>query len=227
MDQRLAAAPVADACVRLGLPVRVGPPSLRRLQPGDPVIGPALPCRHSGSVDVFLEALATSEPGAILVVDNDGRDDEGCLGDLAALEIQSAALAGVVMWGRHRDTAELRRIGLPVWSLGRNPVGPRGTRPWPDGRLDRAALGDITVTRDDVIVADDDGVVVVASDRLDEVLAAAGEIAAREGRQADDVRSGRSLRDQFMFADYLERRRADPAYDFRTHLAKVGGAIET
>lgn len=226
MDQRLAAAPVADAVVRLGLPLRVGPSGLARLEPGDPLIGPALPCRHSGSVDVFLEALETAEPGGVMVIDNGGRDDEGCIGDLSVLEMVGAGMAGVVVWGFHRDTAELRRIGLPVWSLGSNPFGPRGGRAWPDGRLERAELGGVTITRDDIVVADDDGVVVVEAVRFEEVLRVADEIATREGRQAEAMRAGRSLRDQLRFAAYLERRATNPGYDFRSHLAEVGGAIE-
>ena len=227
MPVPLASAPVADAVVRLGLPVRAAPVAIRRFAPGDPVIGPAVPCRHSGSVDVFLEALEASEPGGVLVVDNDGLIDEGCLGDLAALEIQSAGLAGVVIWGCHRDGAELRRIGLPVWSLGSLPFGPRGLRPNPAGRLESATVGGVTVTRGDVVVADDDGVVFVEAARFDEVLATAATIAAVESDQAATMRAGRSLREQLRFAEYLERRRADPGYDFRRHLAMVGGAIET
>ena len=160
------------------------------------------------------------------MIDNDGRDDEGCIGDLSVLEMVGASVAGVAVWGFHRDTAELRRIGLPVWSLGTNPFGPRGGRAWPDGRLEWAKLDVVTVTRDDIVVADDDGVVVVEAARFDEVLRVAEEIAAQEGGQADAMRAGRSLRDQLRFADYLERRGADPSYDFRRHLADVGGAIE-
>jgi regulator of RNase E activity RraA len=225
--QRLAAAPIADAVVRLGLAVRMAPVAVRRFESGESVIGPAVPCSHSGSVDVFLEALETAEPGGILVVDNEGRTDEACLGDLAALEVQSAGLAGVVIWGCHRDRAELRRIGLPMWSLGSLPFGPRTTRPGPSARLERARVGDAIVTRDDVVIADDDGVLFVEASRFDEVLATAATIADREGAQAAAMRAGRSLRDQLRFADYLVRRTGDPTYDFRRHLADVGGAIET
>ena len=51
------AAAVVDACVRLGLEPRVAPAGLTPLEPGMRVQGRALPARHFGSVDVFLEAL--------------------------------------------------------------------------------------------------------------------------------------------------------------------------
>ena len=84
---------VADALVRLGIPVRCAPASVRPLWEGIHLVGRALPARHYGSVDVFLEALERSRPGDVLVVDNGGRDDESCVGDLMTLEVQRAALA--------------------------------------------------------------------------------------------------------------------------------------
>ena len=64
-------------------------------------------------------------PGDVLVVDNGGRLDEACVGDLVVLEAQAASLEGMVVWGLHRDTGDIRAIGLPVFSLGARPNGPR------------------------------------------------------------------------------------------------------
>jgi 4-hydroxy-4-methyl-2-oxoglutarate aldolase len=230
IDDVVPAAPtaaVADALVRLGLTVRVAPPALQRLQVGEPVIGPAVACRHSGSVDVFLEALDGAPLGGVLVIDNEGREDEACIGDLAVAEVQAAGLRGIVVWGCHRDSTELRQLGLPLWSLGAVPTGPRSTRPSPRDRLSRARFGDFTVTAADVVLADDDGVVFVSSDDLDAVMETALAIVGTERSQADTIRAGRSLRDQLRFTDYLAKRATDPTYDLRRHLRESGGAIET
>ena len=217
---------VADACLRLGLPVRCAPAGIRSVTPGQRLAGRVLPAVHTGSVDVFLEAISSASAGDVLVVDNDGRLDEACVGDLAVLDARAGGVAGIVIWGLHRDTADILKIGMPVFSLGALPTGPLRLDPRPDGALDAARVGAWTVTRDDVVFGDEDGVLFVPGDRVDEVLDTAAGIAATEGRQADDIRGGRSLREQVRFDAYLAARAADPALTFRDHLRTVGGEIE-
>jgi len=217
---------VADACLRCGVPLRAAPAGIAPLVTGALVAGRALPARHYGSVDVFLEAFERAETGDVLVVDNGGRTDESCVGDLAVLEARSVGVAAVVVWGLHRDTPELREIGLPVFTYGTTPAGPtRLDRQEPDA-LESARFGAHRVSGADVVLADDDGVIFVAADRLDEVVSAARAIHETERAQADRIRGGTTLRDQTRFAEYLAERSADPTYTFRRHLRRVGGAIE-
>jgi 4-hydroxy-4-methyl-2-oxoglutarate aldolase len=228
---RLTTAHVADGCLRADVPVRCGPTGLQAVVPGTRAAGRVAPARHAGSVDVFLEAFERAAPGDVLVVDNGGRLDESCVGDLITLEAQAAGFAGLVIWGLHRDTALIQRIGLPVFSLGRIPTGPVETkRNDPASRTPQtvspAEVGEWTVDADDVVLADDDGVLFVPADRAEQLLATAHEIWRTEREQARRIRGGDTLRDQTRFADYLQRRAEDPSYTFRQHLRRVGGAIE-
>jgi 4-hydroxy-4-methyl-2-oxoglutarate aldolase len=220
---------VADACLRLGIPLRAAPPGIRPVLPGRAahrLAGTALPARHYGSVDVFLEALGSARPGDVLVVDNGGRTDEACVGDLAVLEARATGAVGVLVWGLHRDTADLVEIGVPVFSYGSYPVGPVRLDAREPQALESARFGPHGVTRDDVALADDDGVLFVRADRAEQVLATAHEIWRTEHDQARRIRGGDTLRAQTRFADYLQRRAEDPSYTFRQHLRRVGGAIE-
>jgi len=219
----LTTAHVADACLRAKVPVRTV--SLTAVT-GSRVAGRVLPAQHVGSVDVFLEAFESAADGDVLVVDNGGRRDEACVGDLLALEAAAAGVVGIVIWGLHRDTVDIAAIGLPVFSLGALPTGPLRLDPQPADALSTATIGDWTVTRDDVVLADEDGAIFVPADRLEELFGLAESIRDTERRQADAIRAGRSLREQVSFAQYLERRAADPSLTFRQHLRAVRGAIE-
>jgi regulator of RNase E activity RraA len=215
----LTTAHLADACIRAGIPVRTA--TLTPVIPGTRASGRVLPARHAGSVDVFLEAIDRGQPGDVLVVDNDGRTDEACVGDLIVLEAKAAGLAGVVIWGLHRDTQDIRAIGLPVFSLGANPTGPLSLRDRAPEALSTAEVGQWTVTSDDVVFGDDDGVLFVPAAEADALVAKAKSIRDVERAQADRVRQGESLRGQLRFDEYLAS-----GLTFREHLRKIGGAVE-
>ena len=217
---------IADAALRLQFPVRIAPFGIHSLIPGSRIAGRALPAKHFGSVDVFLEAMMSVDPGDVLVIDNNGRTDEGCIGDLTTLEANASKLAAILVWGTHRDTPELKEIGFPVFSYGACPSGPQRLDPRTGDALLIAKFGEFEVTRDDVVFADDDGCVFVELKSTEQVLKSARDIWLTERKQADQISSGQTLREQLKFADYLKKRSVNPDLTFRQHLREIGGAIE-
>lgn len=189
------------------------------------IVGRVLPARHFGSVDVFLEAIERSQPGDVLVVDNGGRADEACVGDLVTLEAAQAGLAGIVIHGQHRDSRELRGIRVPVYSLGALPAGPQRLDPQGADGLTSANVGDHEVTREDFVLGDDDGVLFLPLDRAAEIAETAAGIRDTERKQAALMRTGTSLRQQARFDEFLAAR-AQHGTTFREHLRAIGGEIE-
>ncbi|WP_327679492.1 RraA family protein [Streptomyces sp. NBC_00467] len=137
-----------------------------------------------------------------------------------------AALDGIVIWGLHRDTADIRQIGLPVFSLGAVPTGPLSLDVRPDDALESATVGEWTVDGADLVLGDEDGVLFIPAAHADELFALAESIRDTERRQAEHIRAGESLRSQVRFKAYLTAREQTPSLTFRDHLRAVGGAIE-
>jgi len=217
---------ITDAALRLHVQVRIAPFGILPVIPGIKLAGRALPVKHFGSVDVFLEAMQAADAGDVLVIDNNGRNDEGCIGDLTTLEARASKLSGIVIWGAHRDTPELKEIGFPVFSYGSCPSGPQRLDPRTKDALEIAKFGGFEVTRDDVVFADHDGCAFVQLNSIEQILKSAHAIWTTERKQADRIRRGEALREQLKFAEFLKKRATNPDRTFRQHLREIGGAIE-
>ncbi len=227
-DNAIATAQIIDACMRLKLPYRIAPAGIKSITNINCMLsGPALPVRHYGSVDIFLERLESKNTqGGILVIDNEGRDDEACIGDLVVLEAKHAGIQAIVVWGLHRDTSDLLQIGLPVFSYGAYPAGPSRLDPRESEALISAKFDHFSVTKSDTAFLDADGVVFVETINVQHVLGVAQTIREKERQQAESAAQGKSLRDQFQFQDYLKRRESDETYTFRMHLSALSKSIE-
>src|SRR5947208_15306315 len=141
----LTTAHLAGAGIRIDVAVRWAPAGTRPLAAGTRVAGRVLPARHAGSVDVFLEAFEHAREGDVLVVDDSGRTDRACIGDLVVAEARAAGVAGLLVWGLHRDTADILALGLPVFSLGAVPTGPLELAPRDSQALLSARVGEYRV----------------------------------------------------------------------------------
>ena len=174
----------------------------------------------------FLEAIDRAVPGSILVVDNAGRRDEACIGDLVTLEAARAGLGGIVIWGCHRDTVEIRSLGLPLFSLGAFAAGPTRLDPRTEDAFSSATIGDFSVSAADIVVADDDGALFIPTAVIADVVQKGERIRDAERLQAERANAGTSLRAQLGLADYIAKRSVDSEITFRQHLRAISGAIE-
>ena len=209
---------LADACMRVGVQVRCCPSGLRPISEGMRCSGRVLTASHTGGVDVFLEALMQAERGDVQTM------VAGLMKPVLAISSRSKPIwAGIVIDGLHRDTTEIKAIGIPLFSLGALPTGPQRnglTRP---ATPQKVGVGRWSVDQTDYVVADADGAIFLPGLQI---LAAASNIRDIEKRQAESMRRGISLREQTKFELYLRARQTQPGYGFREHLRTIGRAIE-
>jgi 4-hydroxy-4-methyl-2-oxoglutarate aldolase len=144
-----------------------------------------------------LQAIDEMVPGTVPVWA--GNDIHGvcCFGDLLAEAMKARGCSGVVVDGGVRDVASLKQIGLPIVSRYRTPA--QGIGRWRvtahqvEVRL-RGALGEpVTVLPDDVVLADEDGVVVVPRGIAEAIAHRVAEIRAGESAAREDIRGGMPL----------------------------------
>ena len=149
--------------------VRAMDASIRPLADSMKLAGPACTAVIApGQNAAIHRAVQSAEPGEVLVVDGGGSRSWGPFGDILATNCRNRGIVGLVIDSTVRDAAELREMGFPVFCLGTNPSATAKTEP---GEVDiDIVCGGVPVNPGDIIVADDDGVVVVP-------LAIAGDVA--------------------------------------------------
>lgn len=173
---KLGTATIHEAQGRLGeLDPAIGP-----LFPGARLSGPAFPVECQPADNLMIHyALAAARSGDVLVIATGGAHAAGYWGLITTRAAMARGLAGLVLDGGVRDSAEIEALGFPVFCRGR---AIKGTTKVGVGREGiTLAIGGQVVAPGDLVVGDRDGVVVVPQARASAVLAAA---VARDEREA-------------------------------------------
>ncbi len=147
--------------------------------PGSRAAGPARTVRCGQADNLMVHAaIAEAQPGEVLVLTMPEPAPFALLGELLATQAKGRGVAALLVDAAVRDVAELRELGLPVWT---RYVRVRGSDKVVVGSIgDPVVVGGATIRQGDLVVLDDDGAVVVERERLDEVLAAGRERLEKE-----------------------------------------------
>jgi len=143
--------------------------TIRPLAWGQHACGSALTVRcHPGDNIMLHAALAIAQPGDVIVADVGGLLDAGYWGEITTVAAQARGVAGLVIGGGVRDREAIVKHGFPVWSAA---ICMRATvKRASKGLNSPVTVGGVTVHAGDLVLADDDGVVVIARERLRQVL---------------------------------------------------------
>ena len=154
--------------------------------------GVALTC-HAGPADnlALVHALQYVEPGDVLMVATDSFTGCAVTGDLVLGMAKNSGAVGFVTDGCVRDLVGLKSVGLPAWSLGVTPNSPHRNGPGTIGFP--VNIAGYPVRSGDVVVADQDGVVIIPIEKISMVLEKLPAIRKAEACADESVRQGARL----------------------------------
>jgi 4-hydroxy-4-methyl-2-oxoglutarate aldolase len=157
--------------------------------PGSRAAGPARTVRCGQDDNLMVHAaVAEAETGEVLVLTMPEPRPVALVGDLLATQMKGRGVVAVLIDAAVRDVEELRELGLPIWTRYLRVRGADKKVPGTIG--EPVEVGGATIRQGDVVVLDPDGVVVIEQERVDEVLAAARDRAAKEVDKRAKLQAG-------------------------------------
>lgn len=149
--------------------------------------------------------LETIQPNDVLTIQAWADPYTGCIGEQLASYFQLRGGAGLVIDGYVRDWPHLHRLGLPVWARGSTPnyASQSDFIPWAYNVP--IACGRVLVMPGDIVIADDDGAVVVPTGLAESIVSKTMHKEAREAFSRQRLAEGGALRTYYPLREDAEQ----------------------
>jgi 4-hydroxy-4-methyl-2-oxoglutarate aldolase len=134
------------------------------------IVGPARVLIMSRDDNLAVREFLNGKPlpGCIVIAAGGSVSRTATIGGLLATEMQLAGVASLITDGLVRDSREIRELRFPVWCRGVTPIASQKNGPAIVGGP--VSIGGVIVHDDDLVIADEDGVVIWPQARIDELL---------------------------------------------------------
>lgn len=157
---------------------------------------------YAGDNLMVHAAIEVCKPGDILVIATIGESVAGMIGELIVTALKKRGVQGVIIDAGVRDVARIREMGFPVWAKG---IYSEGTTKIRGGWVNAPAIcGGAKINPGDLIVADDDGVVVVKKEETMNVLEKVESRIKREEETKQKILNGQISLDIYGLRTTLE-----------------------
>ena len=166
-----------------------GGPQLRPMHREGKLAGPAYTVKTTPGDNLLVhKALDAAQKGDVIVVDAGGICENAIIGELMMSRARQRGVAGIVIWGAIRDSAEIGAGTYPVYASGVTHRGPYKNGP---GEINVPInMGGMAVNPGDIIIGDADGLVAVPQEQAERILASAKSILEKETAAMKQIVSG-------------------------------------
>lgn len=170
------------------------PPAIKPVWgPPGRIAGPAITVKATPGDEILaLKAIEIAQPGDVIIVAGADHHLNSFWGGIMSTMAKVRGVAALVADGMIRDVEQCRSVGFPIWATGITPVAPN--MDVPPGELNLPiTIGEVTIHPGDLVVADEDGVAVVAQADIGAVAAAVEARIAKEDGWLEKIHATKQM----------------------------------
>lgn len=177
---------------------------IQPIQSNQFIVGPAVTAVcYAGDNLMIHAAIEVCKPGDILVITTIGENVAGMIGELIVKALIKRGVQGVIINSAIRDVARIRELNFPIWTKA---IHSAGTNKIKGGWVNaQTVCADVIVNPGDLILADDDGIVVVKKEDIQDTLQASNKRLEKEEQTKEKIENGELSLDFYNLRPTLEK----------------------